>query len=466
MTPVDGASVGGPSPLAPFAQRRRGGAARGSHRAQALCAALGDPQLAQPAVHVVGTNGKTSVVKITAALLTALGVRVGDTTSPHLHHLDERIRLDGRALPPARLAALAALLPDAVARAEHRLGETVTFFDVVTAAALRAFADAAVDVAVVEAGIGGAGDATGLLTPAVTVCTPIGLDHPQLGATPAEVAAEKTGALAPDATLLSSAQVPAAAEVLTRRAVERGARLRLAGRDFGVVRRRPVGTGQLLELRGLGESTVRARLPLAGAHQADNAALALATVQSLLGTRDLDPERLRAGFAVAHVPGRLEIVARPDGSPQVVLDGAHDPEATTALATTLAHRMPGPRTIVVLGVSGGRDPARVLAPLAGMAAGVVVTAAETPGARRPDEVAATLRAAGHRVELAPGVEAALAMATRRAGPEGVVIVTGSLHLVARARGLLLHDPDRRPGPPCPDGTATRDRARPRATVPV
>lgn len=433
------AAVGRPDPgataLAALGARRRAAAPRGDDRARALCEALDSPHLAVPAIHVAGTDGKTSVVRIVAALLAALGVRAGDTTSPHLQDVRERIRVAGRPLADARLTAACAPLPAALTEAERRVGEPPTFFDAVTAVALWALADAAVEVAVVEAGIGGAGDATNVVQGRVAVLTPIGLDHPELGTSHAEVAAEKAGIIQPGGVVVVGAQVPAAATAIARAAGARGATLPQAGRDFGVRARRATADGQVVDLCGLRGSRLRAWLPLLGAHQAANAATALAAVQAFLATTRLPVHRLRRGFAAARVPGRVELVRRP-GTATVVLDGAHDPLAVRALLATLrelAH--PGPR-VVVLGVSGGRDPVALAAPLRELGALVVTTAASAPGATPAERLARRLWCGGVAALPVPGPGRAVEEATRLAGARGLVVVTGSLHLVGEARTAL------------------------------
>jgi dihydrofolate synthase / folylpolyglutamate synthase len=441
------------SPLEALVDRRRGTARRGSHRAQALCEELGSPHLTVPTVHVAGTNGKTSVVRMTASLLASLGIRAGDTTSPHLHHLGERIRLDGRPVAPAVLATATAHLPDAIERSERRTGEPVTFFDAVTAVALQVFAQQHCRVAVVEAGIGGTGDATDVVQGPVSVLTPIGLDHPELGTTHAEVAANKSGIVRPGGVVLTAVQHPEAMAEIERTAAGQGASLLYAGRDVAVEARRHVDGGQVVDLVGLDGRRLRTLLPLYGASHADNAALALGAVQAVLGTSDLDPARLRAGFAAVRVPGRMEIVRCQDG-PSVVLDGAHDPQASTALAATLEEPFAGVPGAIVAGTTAGRDLVPVLAPMLGRfarpPATVVTTAAKVPGATPPQLLARRLSAAGWDAVAVPDVTDALALAMTRVGAGGVVAVTGSMYVVAEARRLLA----RSQGLPLTPGTVT------------
>lgn len=421
--------------LTALASRRRGAAPRGTHRMAALCRVLGSPQLVLPTVHVVGTDGKTSVARITSSLFEALGVRTGETTSPHLQDVRERIRIGGRPITTAALTAACELVHAALPAVDREIGQQVTFFEAVTATALRAFADAGVDVAVVEAGIGGTGDASNVVQGRVAVLTPIGLDHPELGATLPEVAVEKAGVVEPGGILVTAAQAPDAAHVVARMAAGRGATLLRAGRDFGVLTRRPAPAGQLVGLRGLHGTTVRATLPLRGAHQAANAALALAAVQAVLGTTDLDPARLRQGLASVQLPGRVELIRRAAAA-DVVLDGAHDVPAMEALVAALAERRGRGRCVVVLGVSGGRDPQPLVEALRAVTDTLVVTAAGCPTAMPAPEAAARVRAVAGDVLAAPDVGAALDAATRQTRPDDLIVVTGSLHLVGDARTAL------------------------------
>lgn len=415
--------------------RRRGSAPRGTHRMAALCHELGEPQRQLDAIHVVGTDGKTSIVRITAALLHALGYRTGETTSPHLQEVTERVRVAQREVRREDLLGDLEEVAPALARAERRIGEQVTFFEAITGLALRRFATQGVGVAVVEAGIGGAGDATGVLGARTAVLSLVGHDHPELGATLAEVAEEKAGVVPAGGTLISAAQRPEVTEAVARVLREREATLLLAGRDFGVQTRRAVPGGQDVGLRGLDGATLRGRLHLAGAHQAANAAVALAAVQAFLGTTDLDPARLRAGLAAVRVPGRVEVRRCPSGVP-AVLDGAHDREAARALATTIAESLRPSHVTLVLGTGGGRDPRPLLAELAPLGPRVVVTASSSPTSTSVGTLAELLQRAGVPATIAADPEVALTAAAELTGPDGCLVVTGSLHLVGEVRSCL------------------------------
>lgn len=421
--------------------RRRGRAPRGTHRMAALCRELGDPQRDIPTVHVAGTDGKSSIVRIIGSLLTSLGYRTGETTSPHLQEVTERIRIDGAQVTRSELLAGLAVLEPVIGRAEEAVGEPVTFFEAITALALRRFAEEPVDAAVVEAGIGGVGDATNVVDSRVAVLSLVGRDHAELGDTLGEVAAEKAGIVTPGGVVVSAAQRSEALEAIERVVAERGGQVLLADRDLGVMARRPGAGGQYVDLRGLDDTHLRGWLPLVGAHQAANAAVAFATVQRFLGTTDLDQHDLRTGLAAVRLPGRVEVV-RPSVGPTIVLDGAHDREAARALAQTVAATLQPSGVTIVLGVSGGRDPGPLLSELAaldgiaGSPVEVVVTQASSPTSMPVRELARRVRRGGFRVTVASDPEVAVQAAARTTPVAGCLVVTGSLHLVGEVRGLV------------------------------
>jgi dihydrofolate synthase / folylpolyglutamate synthase len=423
--------------LADLATRRRGSSPRGPHRFEALCARLDNPRTRLDPVHVVGTDGKTSVTRLLSSMLVAADVRVGETTSPHLEHVRERIRLDGRPLPDARLEAVAARLTRPIAEVD-RLGEPVTFFEAVTAAALVAFAEAEVDVAIVEAGIGGSGDATGRLAARTVVLTTVGADHPELGASLAEIAREKAGVVAPGGTLVSAPQTAEVRDAVRDVARQRGARLLWAGEDFDVAARRTTSDGQWVELRAPDGARVQARLGVHGAHQAVNAAVALAALHAHLGGLP-DPRRLRAGLEVVRIPGRLEIVERP-GRALLVLDGAHDATAARALDAALREVAGDRRRVLVAGVGGGRDPLAVLAPLLRAGTRVIATTVDPSSVSTLGPLVQRLEAADVPVTAVAPPSAALATAELEADEDTVVVVTGSLYLVGALARRARRDP--------------------------
>src|SRR3954452_887481 len=247
---------------------------------------LGSPQRSYPSIHITGTNGMTTTARMVDALLREFGIRTGRYTSPHLQSATERIALDGVPLDPARFASAYDDVAPFAEIVDGRHDDPLTFFELLTAMAFAAFADAPVDVAVVEVGLGGRWDATNVVHAPVAVVTPIGLDHVAiLGGTVEAIAAEKAGIVHPGATLVTAGQPAAAAAVLTARAAEVGAVMAREGVEFGVRRRAVAVGGQVLDVEGLGGSYDELFLPLHGAHQAHNAAVAIAAVEAFFGAQ-------------------------------------------------------------------------------------------------------------------------------------------------------------------------------------
>jgi dihydrofolate synthase/folylpolyglutamate synthase len=403
---------------------------------------LGHPERSFPVIHITGTNGKTSTARMIDALLRAFGLRPGRYTSPHLESVTERISIDGQPAGPEVFArAFDDVLPY-VELVDGRHAERVTFFELLTAMAFSAFADAPVDVGVVEVGMGGTWDATNVVDSAVQVITPIGLDHPELGSTVEQVAAEKAGILRPGGLAVVGTQQLAAARVLADRAAELGTTLAREGLEFGVARRRIAVGGQMLTLRGLGGEYDEIFLPLHGEHQAHNAACALAAVEAFLGggSAPLDADAVRAGFTQVSSPGRLEIVRR---SPTIVLDGAHNVGGAQALAEALTDSFAFDVVVGVVGILADKDAAGMLSVLEPVFTSVVVTQSASPRALPVDDLAAVAVEVfgADRVEVAPRLDDAIDAAVRlvEEGTElggGGVVVAGSLTTVGEARHLL------------------------------
>lgn len=304
-------------------------------RIAALMDVLGEPQRAYPSIHITGTNGKTSTARMVEALLGAFDLRTGRYTSPHVQSITERISLDGAAIPAERFVETYRDIQPYVEMVDSQQEYRLSFFEVLTGMAYAAFADAPVDVAVVEVGMGGSWDATNVIDGDVAVVTPIDLDHTdRLGTTPGEIAKEKAGIVKQDSTVILAQQPVDAAQVMLKKAVEVDATVAREGLEFGVVSRQVAVGGQLLTLRGLGGEYDEVYIPLHGAYQAHNAAVALAAVEAFFGVGSQRPEPLdidtvRKAFAAVSSPGRLEIVRR---SPTVVLDAAHNPAGARATA--------------------------------------------------------------------------------------------------------------------------------------
>ncbi|AXG77840.1 bifunctional tetrahydrofolate synthase/dihydrofolate synthase [Streptomyces paludis] len=415
-------------------------------RIAALIDVLGDPQRAYPSIHITGTNGKTSTARMIEALLNAFELRTGRYTSPHVQSVTERISLDGSPISAERFIETYADLKPYIemvdAGQEHRL----SFFEVLTAMAYAAFADAPVDVAVVEVGMGGTWDATNVIDGSVAVVTPIDLDHTdRLGSTAGEIAKEKAGIIKQDATVILAQQPVDAAQVMLKKAVDVDATVARAGMEFGVVAREVAVGGQLLTLRGLGGEYEQVFLPLYGAHQAHNAAVALAAVEAFFGigaehARSLDMDTVRKAFAAVSSPGRLEVVRR---SPTVVLDAAHNPAGARAAAEAVTESFGFSRLIGVVGSSDDKDVRGVLEALEPICTELVVTANSSPRAMDADRLAgiAVEVFGDDRVQVEPrlddALEAAITLAEEESEFAGAgVLVTGSVITVGEARLLL------------------------------
>ncbi|WP_430497270.1 bifunctional folylpolyglutamate synthase/dihydrofolate synthase [Micromonospora trifolii] len=415
-------------------------------RIESLLDLLGSPQRAYPAIHLTGTNGKTSTARMIDSLLRAHGLHTGRYTSPHLETVRERISLDGEPVSEERFASVYREIKPLAELVDARSDEPLTYFDMTTALAFATFADAPVDIAVVEVGLGGAEDATNVLQAGVCVITPIGLDHTEwLGDTLQDIALAKAGIIHPGATVISAAQEEEAAGPLLERCAEVGATIAREGGEFGVLGRAVAVGGQVLTLQGLGGVYDDVFIPLHGAHQAQNAAVALAAVEAFLGAgarRQLDIEAVREGFASTSSPGRLERVRN---APTILLDGAHNPHGMKATVTALQEEFAFSKLVAVIGVLADKDAEALLELLEPVVDQVVVTRSSSPRAMPTEELAALAaeifgeERVASAEEMPDAIELAVAMAEEDVPGElsGVgVLVTGSVVTVADARRLL------------------------------
>ncbi|MFI6145678.1 bifunctional folylpolyglutamate synthase/dihydrofolate synthase [Streptomyces sp. NPDC051109] len=415
-------------------------------RIAALMDVLGEPQHAYPSIHVTGTNGKTSTARMIEALLNAFELRTGRYTSPHVQSVTERISLDGAPISAERFVETYYDIKPYVEMVDSSEEYRLSFFEVLTAMAYAAFADAPVDAAVVEVGMGGTWDATNVIDGAVAVITPISLDHTdRLGSTPAEIAQEKGGVIKQDATVILAQQPVDAAQVLLKKAVEVDATVAREGMEFGVVSREVAVGGQMLTLRGVGGEYDGIFLPLYGAHMAHNAAVALAAVEAFFGvgaqqSRELDLETVRRAFASVTSPGRMEVVRR---SPTVVLDAAHNPAGARVTAEAVTEAFGFSRLVGVVAASEGKDVKGVLEAFEPIFAEIVVTENSSHRAMSADALAAVaVEVFGpDRVQVEPrlddALEAAITLAEEEAEYGGAgVLVTGSVITVGEARLLL------------------------------
>lgn len=407
---------------------------------------MGEPQRAFPVVHITGTNGKTSTSRMIERLLRELGLRTGRFTSPHLTDIRERIAFDGEPISPDRFVAawddVAPYLEIVDARSREAGEPVINYFQVLTAMAFSAFADAPVDVAVVEVGLGGTWDSTNVADGQVAVITPIAIDHERLlGSTVEQIATEKAGIIKPGAVAVLGTQRREAAEVLLQRAGEVGADVVLEGQQIGLLSREVAVGGQLVSVRGIGGDYEDLFLPLHGEHQAHNLVTAIAAVEAFVGggADRLDPEVVRAAVADMTSPGRLEVVRR---SPTVVVDAAHNPAGAQVLATAVDEAFSFRRLVGVVAVLSDKDPEGILAALEPVLDEVVVTRTSSPRAMDPDDLAeVAVEVFGEdRVHVVGRLPDALARAVDLAEQDGDlgvgVLATGSVTMAADVRTLL------------------------------
>ena len=404
-------------------------------RMRDLARLLGDPQQAYRSVHITGTNGKGSTSAMATALLGAQGLTVGTYTSPNLSRVNERLARNGE---PIDDAALTELL-EALARLEQLMEDRPTRFELLTAAALAWFADEAVDVAVVEVGLGGRWDCTNVVDGEVAVLTNVSFDHTEvLGPTLEDIARDKSGIFKKDSRVVIGESDPTLVGLLRQAAEDVGAaEVWIRGNDFACTSNRLAVGGRLIDVRTPAAAYGELLLPLHGAHQGDNATVALAAVEAFFGS-PLHEDVVEEAFASVRVPGRLEVVGR---HPLVVVDGAHNVAGMLVMARSLAEEFTvDGEAQAVVGMLTGRDPVAMLEPLvvAGVRS-VVACAPDSPRAVPAEVVAEAASALGMVATVAATPGDAVRVAVGRAGPDDRVVVCGSLYVVADARRLLVRD---------------------------
>ena len=401
-------------------------------RIKALVDLLGSPQESYAEIHLTGTNGKTSVARMTSALLEASGLSVGTYTSPHLEEVNERIVWNGEPVDDATLAQLLSRIADI----EEHLPARPSYFEILTAAALEWFSDVAVDVAVVEVGVGGTWDATNVVDGRVAVVTNVSVDHVEyLGPTREQIATDKAGIVKPGSTLVLGETDPA----LVPRFLDRGAAAVVTrDEDFGVTANRPAHGGRVVDVFTPDARYDGVYLPLHGAHQADNAAAALTAAECFLG-RPVSEQVVSDAFAAVRSPGRLEVVGH---QPLVLLDGAHNVAGAHALRAALAEEFPESERTLVIGLLREKEPHEMLEALEPKhVARLLCCRPPSPRALDPAEVAAAGADLGidpDRIETYDTVDDAVSRARAVTGDDAQIVVTGSLYTVGAARHALVH----------------------------
>jgi dihydrofolate synthase/folylpolyglutamate synthase len=402
-------------------------------RMKRLAALLGDPHTAYPVIHITGTNGKGSTAAMTTSLLAAMGLSVGTYTSPNLSRVNERIARNGEPIDDEPFTELL----DSMARTELLMDEPPTRFELLTAAAFTWFADEAVDVAVVEVGMGGTWDCTNIVHGIVSVVTNISFDHTEvLGPTLEDIARDKAGIFKSGGRAVVGETDPTLVALFRAAADAAGCQEFWArGIEFACTSNRVAVGGRLVDLRTPGAAYGELLIPLHGSHQGDNAACALAASEALFGT-PLPEDVVEEGLAAVRVPGRLEVIGR---HPLVIVDGAHNAAGMNVLARSLTEEFAiEGETTAIVGMLTGRDPTAMLDAL--VSAGVrsiIACAPDSPRAIPAVEVAAAAAKLGMEVSLASSPAEAVRQAVERSSPEDRVVVCGSLYVVADAREALL-----------------------------
>lgn len=411
-------------------------------RIAALLDALGSPELSYPTVHIGGTNGKTSTARMVDSLFTELDYRTGRFTSPHLESMLERISIKGEPISPEGFIASyndIALYLDLI---DSRQPHPISFFEAVTALAFVAFAEFPVDLGIIEVGMGGQWDATNVVSSAVSVIMPIGLDHTEyLGDTLEEIAQTKSGIIKPESHVVLAAQEPEVARILMEKIIEKSAIPYREGVEFSLLRRDIAVGGQMISIQGIYSQYTDIYLPLYGAHQASNAAVALATAEAFVGMA-LDEEVVRNAFANVKSPGRLEVLHR---DPTVIVDAAHNPHGARALANTLQTEFDFESIFCVLAILGDKDVIGVLKELEPVVDRLVVSQSNSPRAFEVEKLyAEAIKIFGaDRVYKEANLINAITYASEQVTllnqvSDGVsaVVITGSVVTAGEARTVL------------------------------
>jgi dihydrofolate synthase/folylpolyglutamate synthase len=409
---------------------------------------LADPQKSYRVIHITGTNGKTSTTRIIERILRELGLRTGRFTSPHLVRLNERMAIDGEPVGDQQLAEVWADIEPILAMVDAELeaaGDTkLTFFEALAVLGFAVFADAPVDVLVLEVGMGGEWDSTNVADGDVAVFTPISIDHAErLGNTVAEIAKTKSGIIKPGAIVVSSAQPAEALEVIEAKTAAVAERIAVYGRDFEVLDIEPDVAGQRFSVKTLTSEYRDLFLPLHGEYQAENAALAISAVEAFFGaSQRLFDDVLRVAIADSTSPGRLQVVSR---KPLTILDAAHNPGGAEVLSRAMKSSFGSPETVAVISILGDKDAHALLEALAGTAKTFIITKSSSPRAIEVDELAQLARNifGEARVKTAENALTAMTLARREVSENGAILVTGSITLVGDVlKNIQLNETER------------------------
>ena len=408
----------------------------GLERTRVLLDLMANPQESYPIVHITGSNGKTSTSRIAAAIVSAHGLAVGSFTSPHLERVEERLGVNGHHATAREFADAVADVAPFADLLERRTGGRPTYFELTAAMAFAWFAERAVDVGVIEVGLGGRLDSTNVADGRVAVLTGVSKEHVRvLGATLREIAIEKLAIVKPGSILVTGPLPPEAENEAERRVAELGIQRWKYGVDYRLQDAALAVGGWMVDIEGVYETYEDVFLPLHGRYQTRNLAVAVAAIESLFG-RALDPGALREGVAAATSPGRLEVI---DHRPLTIVDGSHNEEGFGVLAESLDEEFPLLEWTVILGALGDKDLEGMICHLRGKVRRLFATAPVSDRAIPAEEVAGVARSVlGSDVEVreVAGVEAAVREGIAAAGEDGGVIATGSLYVAGEARPVM------------------------------
>lgn len=413
-----------------------------THRIDALCEALDHPERRVPAIHITGTNGKTSTARIAAAVIAATGLTVGTYTSPHLQTVRERIALNGEPVSPDVFGDVFDHLKPYLDLVESQLGEPLTYFEVLTAMFYLWAAEHGVDMSVVEVGLGGRWDATNVVDGRVAVITNVSLDHVGLLGTDREtIAREKSGIIKQGATVVTGERTPSVLDEIADEAGKHEAVMSVLGRDFELVDNRVAFGGRYLSVKASGRGYDGLFLPLHGGHQGVNAAVAIEAVTQMLPDASLDTDLVNEGLMSASSPGRLETIRGSEDEATLLIDVAHNPDGASALVKALVEEFTFDKVVFVVGVLGDKDHAGMITELAKVPSQFVFTAPSSGRSIAPDD----LQKAGVEVGLScvaiEDVSSALDVARETASAGDLICVTGSHYVVGEARDALLGPPE-------------------------
>lgn len=416
-------------------------------RIEAVCRGLDHPEAKVPAIHITGTNGKTSTARIASSLLGAAGLKVATYTSPHLQSIRERLALNSNPISSEDFGDVFDHLQPVLQLTERSLGERLTYFEILTAMFYLWAAEAPADVLVVEVGLGGRWDATNVLPTSVAVITNIGLDHVGLlGSDRETIAREKAGIVKPGARVITGERTPSVLRVLATEATEREAAMSVLGRDFELRDNRVAFGGRYLSVRTTSRTYGDLFLPLHGSHQGHNAAVALEAVTEFLPPASLEDDLVNEGLAAASSPGRLEIVttraaeAETAEAVPLLLDVAHNPDGVAALVNALAEEFAFERVVFVVGILADKDHEGMITEMSRLESTLVCTQAAGVRSVPANDLAKSAEAAGLPCVAVEGVAAAVRTAQEMARPQDLICVTGSHYVVGEARDILVGRP--------------------------